>query len=60
MASTIAGAYFAFDVWNACAPMTRPMNSRIGNSAARGMTARNRPTSPSRQISAMTIPVASE
>ena len=50
IASTIAGACRAGVVWNAWAPMTRPMNSRIGTSASIGMTARNRPTSPRRQI----------
>ena len=56
----MAGAYLARVVWNACEPMTRPMNSRIGKRAARGMTARNRPARPRKQISAMTTPVASE
>ena len=59
-ARTIAGAYFAFDVWNAWDPITRPMNRRIGNRAARGITARNSPVTPKKQIRAMTTPVASE
>ncbi len=60
MASTTAGACFAGLAWNACAPMTRPMYSRIGRIATSGITLSSSAVSPRKQTSAMAIPVANE
>ena len=51
-ASTIAGACLAGDAWNACAPMTRPMYSRIGRIATSGMIASSSAVRPSKHTSA--------
>ena len=59
-ASTIAGAWRIGVAWNACAPMTRPMYSRIGRIATSGMTASSSAASPRKQTSATQMPVASE
>ncbi len=56
----MAGAYRRGLTLNACAPMTRPMYSSTGTSACIGKIARNVPTSPVKQTTATTIPVASE
>jgi hypothetical protein len=60
IASTTAGAWFEGLAWNACAPMTSPMYSKIGRMATSGITFNNRAVSPRKQTSAMHTPVASE
>ena len=60
MASTTAGACSFGDAWNACAPITRPMYSRIGRIATSGTTASSSAARPRKQTSATTMPVASE
>ena len=52
-ASTTAGACRAGDAWNACAPITRPMYSRIGRIATSGMTASSSAARPRKHTSAM-------
>ncbi len=60
IAMMIAGAYRSALTLVACAPITRPMNSRIGTSACIGNIPRNKPTRPLKQTSATTMPVTSE
>src|SRR6185436_14474307 len=60
IASTTAGAWLAGLAWNACAPITRPLYSRIGRIATSGMRLSSSAVRPRKHTSAITRPVASE
>ena len=61
ISAAITAAACAFGVnWNACAPISNPMYSRIGTIAGSGKIAPRKPNRPRKHRIAMTMPVAIE
>ena len=55
-----AGAWRDGQAWNACAPITMPMKSRIGTIATSGMIDSSSAVNPRKHITPTPTPVASE
>lgn len=59
-AATTAAAWIRGTAWNAWAPMSRPMYSRIGTMAGVGSTVASTPNRPRKHRTAMNRPLAIE